>query len=193
MRLPTRTIICKTTALADDRRSCCQPAGKVGVARMVVNGACEKIGRRSRLANPMRIRKSRRVSVIIHGICPNARHSGATTSAIFSIKFLPQSVRSAWTGGSRFAAYEDREEVFLAQPGSPLNVICREPPPFADVGAAVGTLKSRAAACGFLRNSYGGSLEMVKAFAKFGRIFLLPGYYAHERRNANAKPSARFH
>jgi TatD DNase family protein len=37
--------------------------------------------------------------------------------------------------------------------------------------------------CGFLLHSYGGSREMIPAFAKLGAYFSLPGYFAHERKD----------
>ena len=37
-------------------------------------------------------------------------------------------------------------------------------------------------ACGFLLHSYGGSPEMIPAFAKLGAYFSIPGYFAHERK-----------
>ncbi len=37
-------------------------------------------------------------------------------------------------------------------------------------------------ACGFLLHSYGGSQEMIQPLAKLGAYFSFPGYYAHERK-----------
>ena len=80
--------------------------------------------------------------------------------------------------------YAGQEEAFIAQlrlateRNSPVSIHCLQ-----TWGRMLEILKAEPRpACGFLLHSYGGPQEMVKPFADLGAYFSFPGFYAHERK-----------
>ena len=165
---------------------------QTGVARMVVNGACETdwppilaLAQNSPGAHGV----TRPTFVIpsfgyhpwyLHERTADwlknlTRHLDAVPSAIGEIGL------DRWKPDLPYAG---QEEAFIAQlriaaeRNRPASIHCLQA-----WGRMLEILKSEPRpAGGFLLHSYGGPQEMVKAFADLGAYFSLPGYYAHERK-----------
>lgn len=156
---------------------------QVGVARMVVNGACEEDW-------PQVLALARAHPEVLPSFGYHPWYlSERTPQWRDNLRHFLDQVPSAigeigldrWKPG---LPYEGQEEVFLAQlrlaaeRNLPVSLHCLQ-----TWGRLLELLKAAPRpACGFLLHSYGGSLEMVKAFADLGAYFSLPGYYAHERK-----------
>jgi TatD DNase family protein len=201
-------------------------AASAGVARMVVNGACEKdwpqvlalakqFGRagsplpavvprpreRERVAEGrVRDEGGKQIEDGGHGeICPtliipsfgyhpwylHERTPDWQKNLVKLLDAVPAAVGEI--GLDRWKPdlpYAGQEEAFIAQlrlaaeRNLPASIHCLQA-----WGRMLEILQSEPRpARGFLLHSYGGSQEVVKAFADLGAYFSLPGYYAHERK-----------
>lgn len=156
---------------------------QMGVARMVVNGACEADW-------PQVLALARAYPEVLpsFGYHPWYLHERTPQWRENLLHFLDQ-IPSAvgeigldrWKPG---LPYEGQEEVFIAQlriateRDLPVSIHCLQ-----TWGRMLEILKAEPRPpCGFLLHSYGGPLEMVPSFAELGAYFSLPGYYAHERK-----------
>ena len=176
-------------------------SSEVGVARMVVNGACEEdwpavaaLARRHPIVvpsfgyHPWYVRKrtpdwqERLVQFL-----------DAVPSAVGEIGLdrwiLDQHRNAIRTKGPQDstpspASLEEQIEVFVGQ----LHVAARRNLPVSiHCLQAWGLLHDLLRheprpTCGFLLHSYGGPVEMVKPLADLGAYFSLPGYFAHARK-----------
>ena len=175
---------------------------RIGVASMVVNGACE-----ADWPQVLAVAATRQSAADFHE--PEVRRAAESPLRIIpSFGYHPwyihertgdwlknlteflDKVPSAvgeigldrWKPG---LAYESQEEVFIAQlrlaaeRNLPASIHCLQA-----WGRMLEILKVEPRPrCGFLLHSYGGPQEMVKPFAELGAYFSLPGYYAHERKD----------
>ena len=156
---------------------------KVGVVRMVVNGACE-----SDWPQVAMLARTNKIVLPSFGYHPWYLHERTPDWLANLEKFLNQ-VPSAvgeigldrWKPGLN---YDGQEDVFLAQlklateRNLPVSIHCLQ---------AWGRLlellqQSPRPQCGFVLHSFGGSAEMIPAFAKLGAYFSFPGYFLHERK-----------
>ncbi len=156
-----------------------------GVARMVVNGACESdwpqvAGIGARKQN--RAAEFRLPSVVC---CTNARRTGGKFWKNF-IDAIPSAVGEI--GLDRWKPdlpYDGQEETFLAQlaiaaeRNLPVSIHCLQ---------AWGKLlellqKHPRPARGLVLHSFGGPAEMIPALAKIGAYFSFPGYFLHQRKS----------
>lgn len=155
-----------------------------GLARMVVNGACE-----SDWPDVRRLAREFPEVLPSFGYHPWYLHE-RTANWLNALEiFLNESPGAVigeigldrWKPG---LAYDGQEEIFTAQlrlaaeRNLPVSIHCLQ---------AWGRMHEllRAGprpACGFLLHSYGGPAEMVAPLAKLGAYFSFPGYYAHERK-----------
>jgi TatD DNase family protein len=156
---------------------------QVGVARMVVNGACEGDW-------PQVLALAKRFPQVLpsFGYHPWYLHERTADWQKNLVKFLdtvPSAVGEIgldrWKPGLPYAG---QEETFIAQlrlaaeRNLPASIHCLQA-----WGRMLDILQAEPRpARGFLLHSYGGSQEMVKAFADLGGYFSLPGYYAHARK-----------
>jgi TatD DNase family protein len=156
---------------------------QAGVARMVVNGACEADW-------PQVLALARAYPEVLpsFGYHPWYLHERTPQWRENLIHFLDQTPSAIgeigldrWKPG---LPYDGQEEVFIAQlriateRDLPVSIHCLQ-----TWGRMLEILKAEPRPpCGFLLHSYGGPLEMVRSFAELGAYFSLPGYYAHERK-----------
>lgn len=180
---------------------------RAGVARMVVNGSCEKdwqqvldLSKRfgeagvsfpAAAANTVDDARGASHAVLIvpsFGYHPWYIHERTHDWQEKLIHFLDQSPAAVgeigldrWRPG---LDYTDQEDVFFAQlqiaaeRNLPASIHCLQA-----WGRMLEILKAGPRPrCGFLLHSYGGPKEMVESFAELGAFFSLPGYYAHERK-----------
>lgn len=156
---------------------------EAGVARMVVNGACEEDW-----PQVLALAQAHPEVLPSFGYHPWYLHERTPRWRENLISFLdkiPSAVGEI--GLDRWKPdlpYEGQEEVFIAQlrlaaeRNLPVSIHCLQA-----WGRMLEILKSEPRpARGFLLHSYGGPLEMVKSFVGLGAYFSLPGYYAHERK-----------
>lgn len=154
-----------------------------GVVRMVVNGACESDW--AQVADLARRYPQVLPSFGYHPWYLHERTPDWKENLRRALDEIPSAVGEIgldrWKPG---LAYDDQEEVFLAQLGIaaernlPVSIHCLQ-----TWGRMLELLQSNPRpARGFLLHSYGGPQEMVESFAKLGAYFSLPGYYAHERK-----------
>lgn len=156
---------------------------QAGVARMVVNGACEEDW-------PQVLTLAQAHSEVLpsFGYHPWYLHERTVRwreNLISYLDKIPAAVGEI--GLDRWKPdlpYEGQEEVFIAQlrlaaeRNLPVSIHCLQA-----WGRMLEILKAEPRpARGFLLHSYGGPLEMVKSFVALGAYFSLPGYYAHERK-----------
>jgi TatD DNase family protein len=156
---------------------------QAGVARMVVNGACEadwpQVLALAR-AHPEVLPSFGYHPWYLHERTPNWRDNLAR-----ALDEIPAAVGEIgldrWKPG---LSYDGQEEAFIiqlrlaAERNLPVSIHCLQA-----WGRLLEILTTEPRpACGFLLHSYGGSLEMAKSFAALGGYFSLPGYYAHERK-----------
>jgi TatD DNase family protein len=174
--------------LQDDRFGGRQPellaaCARTGVARMVVNGACEADW-------PQVLARARQSPVVLpsFGYHPWYLHE-RTADWLKNLETFLDATPSAIgeIGLDRWKPdlpYAGQEEAFVAQlhlaaaRNRPASIHCLQ-----TWGRLLEILQAESRpACGFLLHSYGGPVEMVKTFTDLGAYFSLPGYYAHERK-----------
>jgi TatD DNase family protein len=159
-------------------------AEREGVARMVVNGACESDW-------PQVRELARRFPVVVPSFGYHPWYiSERTPDWLSQLRWFLDDTPGAVIGEIGLdrwkpdLAYEGQEEVFTAQfalaaeCNLPASIHCLQ---------AWGRLHDllRAgprSARGFLLHSYGGPVELVAPLAKLGAYFSFPGYYLHERK-----------
>ena len=160
-------------------------ASRVGVAKMVVNGACEAdwphVAALARQLPELVVPSFGYHPWYLHERTPQwlenlTRALDETPGAVIGEIGLDR-----WKPD---LAYDGQEEVFAAQlrlaaeRNLPASIHCLQA-----WGRMLELLKAGPRpARGFLLHSYGGPQEMVKPFADLGAYFSLPGYYAHERK-----------
>jgi TatD DNase family protein len=156
---------------------------KAGVARMVVNGACESdwspvlaLARENKIVQP---------SFGYHPWFLRERTPNWLRTLKKFLAAVPAAVGEI--GLDRWKPnlpYENQEMVFVAQlrlaaqRDLPVSIHCLQ---------AWGRLHEllRENPCpvrGFVLHSFGGPAEMIPAFAKLGAYFSFPGYFLHERK-----------
>ena len=154
-----------------------------GVARMVVNGACE-----ADWPQVLTLAKTFPEVLPSFGYHPWYLHE-RTPDWLANLKHFLDTVPSAVgeIGLDRWKPdlpYAGQEEMFLAQlqlaaeRNLPASIHCLQA-----WGRMLELLQSHPRpARGFLLHSYGAPKEMVKSLAGLGAYFSFPGYYAHERK-----------
>jgi TatD DNase family protein len=158
-------------------------AARVGVARMVVNGACEsdwpQVLALAR-ANPLVLPSFGYHPWYLHERTPDWQKCLAT--------FLDETPGAVGEIGlDRWKPdlpYENQEEMFLAQlqmaaeRDRPVSIHCLQA-----WGRLHELLRDRPRPRpGFVLHSFGGPAEMVPAFARLGAYFSFPGYFLQERK-----------
>jgi len=156
---------------------------ELGIARMVVNGACETDW-------PQVLALARAYPEVLPSFGYHPWYLAQRTERWREnlLQFLDQ-IPSAvgeigldrWKPG---LPYADQEEVFIAQlriaaaRNLPVSIHCLQ-----TWGRMREILQAEPCpACGFLLHSYGGPQEMVHSFVALGAYFSLPGSYARERK-----------
>lgn len=154
-----------------------------GVARMVVNGACEDDW-------PQVLALARRFPQVLpsfgyHPWYVHERTADWHRKLGTFLDAIPSAVGEM--GLDRWKTtlpYDGQEEVFVvqlrlaAERNLPVSIHCLQV-----WGRMLELLKAGPRpARGFLLHSYGGPQEMVASFADLGAYFSLPGFYAHERK-----------
>ena len=156
---------------------------KSGVARMVVNGACESDW-------PQVLALARENKIVLPSFGYHPWYLGERTPDwLANLEKFLDAVPSAvgeigldrWKPG---LSYEHQEEVFLAQlqlaaqRNLPVSIHCLQA-----WGRMLELLqKNPRPERGFVLHSFGGPAEMIPAFAKLGAYFSFPGYFLHERK-----------
>ncbi len=160
-------------------------AARVGIAKMVVNGACESDW-------PQVVALARQFpDLIIPSFGYHPWYLGErTTNWLVNLTHALDETPGAVIGEIGLdrwkpdLAYDGQEEVFIAQlrlaaeRNLPASIHCLR---------AWGRLHDLLRATprparGFLLHSYGGPEEMIAPLAKLGAYFSFPGYYLHERK-----------
>ena len=156
---------------------------KSGVARMVVNGACESDW-------PQVLALARENKIVLPSFGYHPWYLGERTPDwLANLEKFLDAVPSAvgeigldrWKPG---LSYEHQEEVFLAQlqlaakRNLPVSIHCLQA-----WGRMLELLqKNPRPERGFVLHSFGGPAEMIPALAKLGAYFSFPGYFLHERK-----------
>lgn len=154
-----------------------------GVARMVVNGACEEDW-----PTVLALARTHPTVVPSFGVHPwyvGGRSPEWKRNLVHSLDCMPSAVGEIgldrWKMGLDYAG---QEEVFAAQlclaaeRNLPVSIHCLQA-----WGRLFDLLRATPRpARGFLLHSYGGPLEMVESLAKLGACFSFPGYFLHERK-----------
>ena len=156
---------------------------KSGVARVVVNGACE-----SDWPHVLALAKQNKTVLPSFGYHPWYLHE-RTTGWLKALEDFLDCVPSAVgeVGLDRWKPdlpYDHQEEMFLAQlkvaaeRNLPVSIHCLQ-----TWGRLHDLLREHARPTkGFVLHSFGGPAEMIPAFAKLGAYFSFPGYFLHERK-----------
>lgn len=156
---------------------------KTGVARMVVNGACE-----SDWPQVLALAQQNKIVLPSFGYHPWYLHE-RTADWLKQLEHFLDQVPSAVgeIGLDRWKPdlpYEHQEEVFLAQlslaaeRNLPVSIHCLQ-----TWGRLHELLRDHSRpARGFVLHSFGGPVEMVPAFTKLGACFSFPGYFLNERK-----------
>jgi len=154
-----------------------------GVARMVVNGACE-----SDWPHVLSLARQNKSVLPSFGYHPWYIHERTADWTTILENFLDQTPSAVGEIGlDRWKPdlpYEGQEDVFLKQ----LNIATKR-----DLPASIHCLQTWGRLhellrdnprppCGFVLHSYGGPAEMIPAFTKFGAYFSFPGYFLQERK-----------
>ncbi len=156
---------------------------KSGVARMVVNGACESDW-------PQVLQLARENKVVLPSFGYHPWHlAERTPDWLKNLETFLDAIPSAIgeIGLDRWKpdlSYDGQEEIFLAQlrlaaeRNLPVSIHCLQ---------AWGRLlellqKNPRPAHGIVLHSFGGPAEMIPAFTKLGAYFSFPGYFLHERK-----------
>jgi TatD DNase family protein len=156
---------------------------QAGVARMVVNGACE-----SDWPQVLALARQNKIVLPSFGYHPWYL-AERTPDWLKNLEQLLDEVPSAVGefGLDRWKPdlpYEHQEEMFLAQ----LHVAAeRNLPASIHCLQAWGRLHELLRdhprpSCGFVLHSFGGPAEMIASFAKLGAYFSFPGYFLNERK-----------
>ena len=156
---------------------------KSGVARMVVNGACESDW-------PQVLALARENKIVLPSFGYHPWHLAARTPDWLNNleKFLDAAPSAVGEIGlDRWQPdlpYEHQEEIFLAQlrlaaeRNLPVSIHCLQA-----WGRMLELLQNHPRpARGCVLHSFGGPAEMVPAFAKLGAHFTFPGCFLHERK-----------
>jgi TatD DNase family protein len=156
---------------------------KVGIARLVVNGACE-----SDWPQVLALARANKMVLPSFGYHPWYL-ADRTPDWLKSLEKLLDAAPSAVgeIGLDRWKPalpYAGQEEVFLAQlrlataRNRPASIHCLQA-----WGRLYELLRDHPRpACGFVLHSFGGPVAMIPAFAKLGAYFSFPGYFLHERK-----------
>ena len=154
-----------------------------GVARMVVNGACE-----SDWPEVLQLAHENKIVLPSFGYHPWYLHE-RTPDWLAKLKKLLDEIPSAIgeIGLDRWKpdlSYAGQEEVFLAQlrlateKNLPVSIHCLQA-----WGRLLELLQINSRPTrGFVLHSYGGPMEMIPALAKLGAYFSFPGYFLQERK-----------
>jgi TatD DNase family protein len=154
-----------------------------GIARMVVNGACE-----SDWPQVLTLARQSKIVLPSFGYHPWYLHE-RTPDWLQNLKKFLDEVPGAVgeIGLDRWKPdlpYEPQEEVFLAQLGVaaernlPVSIHCLQA-----WGRLHELLRDHPRpARGLVLHSFGGPAEMIPVFAKLGAYFSFPGYFLHERK-----------
>ena len=166
-----------------DRSALVAEATSVGVARMVVNGACEEDW-------PLVKQLAEQFPQVLpsFGYHPWYLHERTPDWPRTLLSFLDATPSVVGEIGlDRWKPdlpYDGQEEVFLwqlrlaAERNVAASLHCLQA-----WGRMLDLLREHPRpACGFLLHSYGGSKEMVEPLAKLGAYFSFPGYFLHERK-----------
>lgn len=156
---------------------------RAGVARMVVNGACE-----SDWPQVLALARENRIVLPSFGYHPWYLHERTPDWLKNLEKFLDEIPSAVGEIGlDRWKpdlSYEHQEEIFLSQlrvaaeRNLPASIHCLQA-----WGRMLELLqKTPCPPCGFVLHSFGGPSEMIPAFAKLGAYFSFPGYFLHERK-----------
>lgn len=156
---------------------------QAGIARMVVNGACE-----SDWPAVLQLARANKMVLPSFGYHPWYLHE-RTPRWLENLERFLDEIPSAVgeIGLDRWKPdlpYEGQEEAFVAQlqlaaeRSRPVSIHCLQ---------AWGRLlellqKNSRPAGGFVLHSYGGPVEMIPAFTKLGAFFSFPGYFLQERK-----------
>jgi TatD DNase family protein len=156
---------------------------RAGIARMVVNGACESDWPQVRAlarANPLVL-----PSFGYHPWYLRERTGDWQKNLITLLDEIPAAVGEI--GLDRWKPdlpYENQEEMFLAQlqiaaaRNRPVSIHCLQ-----TWGRLHELLRDHPRpACGFVLHSFGGPAEMIPALATLGAYFSFPGYFLQERK-----------
>ena len=156
---------------------------KAGVARMVVNGACEEDW-------PQVVKLARESKIVLpsFGYHPWYLHE-RTPDWLKNLERFLDEIPSAigeigldrWKPDLPYAGQEEafRTQLRLAaERDRPVSVHCLQ---------AWGRLhdllrENPRPACGFMLHSFGGPAEMIPAFTKLGAYFSFPGYFLNDRK-----------
>jgi TatD DNase family protein len=156
---------------------------KAGVARMVVNGACE-------CDWPQVLALARENKIVLPSFGYHPWHLAERTpdwrkNLEHFLDAVPSAVGEI--GLDRWKPdlpYADQEEIFLAQfqiaaaRDLPVSIHCLQA-----WGRLHELLRDHPRpARGFVLHSFGGPAEMIPAFAKLGAYFSFPGYFLHARK-----------
>jgi TatD DNase family protein len=156
---------------------------KIGVAKMVVNGACE-----SDWPQVLALARENKIVLPSFGYHPWYLHE-RTPDWLKNLERYLDAVPSAVgeIGLDRWKPdlpYAGQEEAFLAQlslaaqRNLPVSIHCLQA-----WGRLLELLQNHLRpARGFVLHSFGGPAEMIPAFAKLGAYFSFPGYFLHERK-----------
>ena len=156
---------------------------KSGVARMVVNGACE-----SDWPQVLALAQQSKIVLPSFGYHPWYLHE-RTPDWVKQLESFLDRVPSAVgeVGLDRWKPdlpYDHQEEVFLAQlkvaaaRNQPVSIHCLQ-----TWGRLHELLRDHPRPVrGFVLHSFGGPAEMIPAFAKLGAYFSFPGYFLNERK-----------
>jgi TatD DNase family protein len=158
-------------------------AARAGVARMVVNGSCEKDW-------PLVLELAQKHSQVLPSFGYHPWYLGERTpdwqrALVGFLDRVPSAVGEI--GLDRWKpdlAYDGQEDAFIwqlrlaSERNLPASIHCLQ---------AWGRLhellrETPRPARGFLLHSYGGSKEMIAPLAKLGACFSFPGYFMHERK-----------
>jgi len=156
---------------------------KSGVARMVVNGACE-----SDWPSVFALARENRIVLPSFG-CHPWHLQERTPDWLKNLENFLDAIPSAVgeIGLDRWKPdlpYENQEEIFLAQlrvaagRNLPVSIHCLQA-----WGRLHELLRDHPRpARGFVLHSFGGPAKMIPAFAKLGACFSFPGYFLHARK-----------
>jgi len=156
---------------------------KAGVARMVVNGACE-----SDWPQVLALARQSKIVLPSFGYHPWYLHERTPDWLQNLKKFLDEAPGAVGEIGlDRWKPdlpYEPQEEIFRAQLGVaaernlPVSIHCLQA-----WGRLHELLRDHPRpARGLVLHSFGGPVEMIPAFAKLGAYFSFPGYFLRERK-----------
>jgi TatD DNase family protein len=156
---------------------------KSGVARMVVNGACE-----NDWPHVLQLARENKTVLPSFGYHPWYLHE-RTADWLKHLETFLDAIPSAIgeIGLDRWKpdlSYDGQEEVFLAQlqlaaeRNLPVSIHCLQA-----WGRLLELLQTNPRPLrGLVLHSFGGPVEMIPAFAKLGAYFSFPGYFLHERK-----------